>query len=98
MPNRIVQTRKLGKQNRTHPDIASSMILTDESTSIYLNTQLTNIEGIDTSFATYILLPNTTSDVLEEVSKCPKDESLHVSNKNNDICRNDDIEDYEKYF
>ena len=36
------------------------------------NTQLLNIEGIDSSITTYIMLPNTTSDAIEEFSKCPE--------------------------
>ena len=77
--------------------MASSMLLTDESTPICPNTQLTNIGGIDTSVTIDIMLPTTTADVLEEVSECPENESVHVSNKNHDICSNGDI-DYDVQY
>ena len=44
------------------------------------------------------MFPTTTADVLEEVSKCPETESLHVSDKNHDICSNDDIDNDAQYF
>ena len=74
------------------------MILTDGSTSICPNTQLTNIKGIDTSVTTYIMLPTTTADVIEEVFNCLLNESLQFSNKNHDICINDDIDYDAQYF
>ena len=72
MSNRIVRAHKLGKYNIKIPDMDSSMLLTDESTSICPNTQLPNIEGIYTSVTTDILLLTTTADVLEEVYKFPE--------------------------
>ena len=57
------------------------MLLTDESTSICTNTKLPRIEGIYTSVTTDILLPTTTTDVLEEVSECPKNESFMFQTK-----------------
>ena len=74
------------------------MLLIYELTPICTNSQLPNIEGLDTSVTTDILLLTTTEDVLEEVSKCPENESLHVSNKNHDICINDKIDDNAEYF
>ena len=71
------------------------MILADELKSICPNTQLTKIEEIDNSVTTDIMLPNTISDVLEEVSEFTEHESLHVSNKHHDICSNDEIDDDE---
>ena len=76
----------------------SSMILTDESTSICPNTQLTNIEEVYTSVTTYILVPTYTANVLEEVSEYPENESSHVSEKNHDIYGNDDIDDDSQFF
>ena len=70
--NRIGQAQKLGKQNRNFPDMDSNMLLTYELTPKCPNSQLPNIEGLDTSVTIDILLPNTTADVLEEVSKCPE--------------------------
>ena len=90
--NRIGQAQKLGKQNRNFPEMDSNMLLTYGLTPICPNSQLPNIEGLDTSVTTDILLPTTTEDVLEEVSECPENESLHVSNKNHDICINDEID------
>ena len=43
------------------------------------------------------MLPTTTDDVIEEVSKCPENESLNVS-KNHDICSHDEIYGDAKYF
>ena len=76
----------------------SSMLLTDESTSICLNTQLPNIEELYTSVTTYILVPTYTANVLEEVSEYPENESSHVSEKNHDIYGNDDIDDDSQFF
>ena len=72
MSNIIGQAHKLGKQNRKWPDMASSMLLTDASTPICPNTQLSNIEGIDTSVTTDTLLRTINADVLEEFSECDK--------------------------
>ena len=44
------------------------------------------------------MLPTTNSAVLEEVSECPENKYLHVLNLNNDICSNDEIDDYEQSF
>ena len=76
----------------------SSMLLTDESTSICPNTQLTNIQGIDTSVTTDIQLPTTADDAIEEVSYFPENESLHVKKKNHDICSNEKFDDDAQYF
>ena len=62
--------------------MASRILLNDESTMICPNIQLPNIEGVDTSVTTNIILPTTTSDVIEEVSGCPGNGYLHVSKKN----------------
>ena len=62
--------------------MAYSILLTEKSTSTCPNKQLTNIEGINNSVTTDIILPTTTSDVLEEVSGCPGNGYLHVSKKN----------------
>ena len=76
MSNRIGRAHKLGKPDRKLPDMDSSTLSTDESTPICPNTQLPNIEGVDTSVFTYILLPTNTADVIEEVSKFPKNEYI----------------------
>ena len=81
MSNIIGRAHKVSKQNRICLEMASSMLSTYESTSICTNIQPPNIEGIDTSVTTDIMLPTTTYDVIEEVSKCPENESLHVSKK-----------------
>ena len=60
--------------------MASSMLLTDESTSICPNTQLPNIEEVYTSVTTYILVPTYTANVLEEVSEYPE-MNLHMFQK-----------------
>ena len=54
------------------------MLLNDESIPICPNTQPLNNEGIDNSVSTDIILPTTSSVVLEEVSKCPGNGYLHV--------------------
>ena len=69
MSNIIGRAHKLGKQNRKCSYMASSILLTDESTAICTNIQYPNIEGIYTSVTTDIMLPTTTANVLEEVSK-----------------------------
>ena len=71
MFKRTGRARKLSKKNTKSPYMASSMLLTDESTSICPKTQIPNIKGVDASVTAYTLLPTTTADVLEEVSKCP---------------------------
>ena len=53
---------------------------------------------IYTSVTTDIMLHTTTYDVLEEVSKCHENKSLRVSNKNHDICSNENIDDDAQYL
>ena len=98
MADRIGRSHNIGKQNRKCPDTAYIVLLTDESTLICPNTQITNIEGIDTSVTIDILLHTTTADVLEEFPECPENEPSHFSNKHYDICSNHDIDDDAKYF
>ena len=61
---------KLGKIYIKRPGMYSSIILSDESTSICPKTQPFNIKGIYTSVTTDILLSTTTAGLPEEVSKC----------------------------